>query len=164
MPSKAGAAPPGSNRSRPPLRRACRSECCPPPANSWKPGSAARRGRLCGRARAPGIIRSFRSVALQFDGDCLQHAEEPARRPSSGTKRTRSAMVSQPRSKIATSSPCLLPKCFISWDSLVPASREIATVLVFSYPFRANKRFACHQDAVMRRQGGAWTVRKFCRA
>ena len=54
----------------------------------------------------------------------------------------RSFMLAQPRSKIATSSPCLLPKCFINCDSLVPASRAIATVLVFSYPFWAKRRFA----------------------
>jgi len=45
---------------------------------------------------------------------------------------TRSAIVAQPRSKIAANKPCLLPKCFIICDSLVPASREMATVLVFS--------------------------------
>src|SRR6516225_115170 len=54
----------------------------------------------------------------------------------------RSEMRCQPRSRMALNNPCLLPKCFISCDSLVPASRTIATVLVFSYPPRANKCFA----------------------
>jgi len=36
----------------------------------------------------------------------------------------------------------LLAANAISCDSLVPASRAIATVLVFSYPLRANRRFA----------------------
>src|SRR5271165_3798551 len=48
----------------------------------------------------------------------------------------------QPRSRITANKPRLLPKCFISCDSLVPASRAIVTVLVFSYPLCANRRFA----------------------
>ena len=44
--------------------------------------------------------------------------------------------------KIASSSPALLPKCFISCDSLVPAWRAIADVLVCSYPRLANKVLA----------------------
>ena len=38
----------------------------------------------------------------------------------------------QPLSNKASSSPSLLPKCFISCDSLVPAARAISRVLVFS--------------------------------
>src|SRR5271165_4662165 len=71
-----------------------------------------------------------------------------------GTICTRAAMPVQPRSRMTLSRPRLLPKCFINWDSLVPASRAIATVLVFSYPLYANRRFAAMRIRSWDESGG----------